>query len=227
MSEQNLFDGETTPDPANTAPTTLSIPDNVKDLIGEGKKYASVEKALEALGHSQTHIARIEADNAELRAKAEKAVDSEKLYETVQELLKGSRQTNGEVLDAAALEGLLDRKLTEREQRTVENSNAASVKQALITKFGDAETAQKMFDEKAKELGIGVGFLTDLAKKSPKAVLEYFGAKAAPSASPTRTTVNSEQLSTQKRDDPPKSVMGGATNDQLMAAWRAAKPQTP
>ena len=77
MADEILFAGELTPDPANAAPTTVSIPDNVKDLIGEGKKYATLEKALEALGHSQAHIAKIEADNAELRAKAEKAVDSE------------------------------------------------------------------------------------------------------------------------------------------------------
>ena len=226
MADEILFAGELTPDPANAAPTTVSIPDNVKDLIGEGKKYATLEKALEALGHSQAHIAKIEADNAELRAKADKAVDSETLYATVQEVLKNSRPTSGDSLDAAALEGLLDRKLTEREQKKLETSNAVQVEQALIGKFGDKDKAKQVFEDKAKELGIGVEFLTSLAKKSPKAVLELFGTKAAPTPGSTRTTVNSEQLSTQHRDPPRKSVMGGATSAELLEAWRAAAPKT-
>lgn len=227
MSDENLFSGEVTPTPEDK-PNTINLPDNVKDLIGEGKKYSTVEKALEALGHSQAHISKIETENAQLRTVAEKAVDTEKLYETVQELLKAQegKTPNAAPVDASSIESLLDRKLTEREQRNLENANADTVKQALVTKFGDKETAQKMFDEKAKELGIGVGFLTDLAKKSPKAVLEYFGVKNAGSPAPTRTTVNSEQLSTQHREEPRKTVMGGASSAELLAAWKAAAPKT-
>ncbi len=227
MTDETLFnDGGTTP-PANeqaSAPT-IALPDNVKDLVGPGKKYATVEKALEALGHSQTHIATLQEEARVLREKAEAAVSNDEVYATVQELLKAERATHpAATLDEAAIASLLDRKLTERETVQIQAHNADTVREALVKKFGTKEKAQEVFDAKAKEYGVGVGFLTDLAKKSPKAALDLFGIKneSAPMAPAVRGSVNTEQLSQTASTPQPKRIMGGASSADIMAAWRAA-----
>lgn len=232
MSNENLFGngGEQTPPvqpnpPQSTAPT---VPDSLKELVGEGKKYATVEKALEALPHAQAHILRLEQEAAELRKKAEQAQDTGKMYEMVQELLK-QRETatpNAAPLDEQALEALLDRKLTAREQEQVATRNAEHVREALKGKFG--EKAQEVFESRAKELGVGVGFLTDLAKKSPAAALKLMGVESAPASapSPTKGTVNTAALSNQQQPPAAPKVMGGATTQEILSAWRAAKPQS-
>lgn len=229
MSNENLFDeGTTNTNIEQTATTTIAIPDNVKDMIGDGKKYSSVEKALEALGHSQAHIAKIEQENAQLRDKAGQAVDSQELYKTVQELLEKERETHGSApLDVASLEALLDRKLTDRETQKIEKDNASTVKDALVKKYQTKEKAQEVFDARAKELGID---LTKMAKTSPRAALELLGIKSDSSPTPgvTRGGVNTEALKHTQEAAPVqhKSVMGGHTTNQLLDAWRAAAPKT-
>lgn len=227
MTEENLFGDPATPEvPDNAGATTPTLPDSVKELVGPGKKYASVDVALEALGHSQAHIARLEAEAKELREKADAAKSNDEVYATVQELLKAERSTNAAgTLDEAAISGLLDRKLTERETKLVQDSNANAVREALVKKYGTKEKAQEVFDSKAKEYGVGVGFLSDLAKKSPKAALDLFGIKvgeSTPLAPASRGSVNTETLQPNGTAVPGKKIMGGATTQDILAAWRRA-----
>lgn len=224
MTEATIFDAPPTPpsDQGAPPPPAIVLPDSVKELVGEGKKYATVEKALEALAHAQTHIATIEQDNRTLREKVEGAMSVEKVYETVQELLSKERPTGAAPLDEASIASVLDRKLTEREQNARRAANVESVKQALAGKFGDK--ASEQFRAKAEELGLSVQTLNELAATSPKAALEYFGVK--PNSVPGRpsSTVNSEALQTRPPEQrPAKTVMGGATSKEVTAAWQTIK----
>lgn len=224
MSDESIFEGQTPAD-GDTQPqvSTPTLPDSVKELVGPGKKYATVEKALEALAPAQSHIATLEAELKELRAKAEGVVSVEQVYATVQELLeKERRPAVTPALDEASLTGLLDRTLTAREQAAAKQQNIETVKSALTDKFGDK--ANEQFKAKAQELGLPISALNDLAAKSPKAVLEYFGVK--PSGAPARTssTVNTAALSTRQPDAQPlKTVMAGATTKEVTAHWNEIK----
>ena len=62
----DIFDTPKTPE-GTPAPTGIKLPDEALDLIGEGKKYGSVEAALKALPHAQKHIATLEAEAQALR----------------------------------------------------------------------------------------------------------------------------------------------------------------
>lgn len=235
MTEQTIFNEDGTPQKQEegapsgevvTPKPAISLPDNVKDLVGDGKKYASVEKALEALGHSQEHIARIEAENAELRGKMQGGLSTEEVYAAVQELLEKEKGKTSQPpsLDEAGIASLLDRKLAEREAATVKARNIDTVKKALRDKFGDK--AEEAYINKAKELGIGVNFLNSLAEASAPAALEYFGLKPGAAASINKTTssVNTAALSAaQKPNDPPPRIMQGATTQDMTAAWQRAK----
>lgn len=231
MSDETLFGGGETTPPATTEQTpapTISIPDNVKDMIGEGKKYATVEKALEALGHSQEFIAQLKEETATLRTRVEQAVTNDQVYQTVQDLLKQDRSTNGvATLDEAAVATILERQLTAREQKAIADSNTQSVRDALVSAFHTPEKAEEVFQTRAKELGMTTAALKAMAATTPKAALELLGVKPAAKPAPahSRGTVNTEALATVPgQPQKPKSVMGGATTNEIMDAWRKAKP---
>ena len=72
-------------DTAASAPATpaISIPVEAANLIGEGKKYRTVEDALAALPHAQTHIATLEQENSEFK---EKLMSNDKLDQVLDRL---------------------------------------------------------------------------------------------------------------------------------------------
>lgn len=228
MTDSTIFDGDgQTPNTSAVEPPkpTINLPDSVKDLVGEGKKYATVEKALEALVHSQNHIATIEADNRAMREKVEKAVSAEDVYATVQELIKKERETHVPVsVDESAIAAMLDRKIAAQREKETTDANVAAVRKALRDKFG--EKAEEAYRNRAVELGIGVEFMNGLAAKSPAAVLEYFGVKPNAASVPPRTSgsLNTDALANiHQPQKPARSVMGGSTTKDVTNAWLDAK----
>lgn len=224
MTDESIFDGDQTGNGIEqAAPLTVTLPDNVKDLVGPGKKYATVEKALEALAPSQNHIANLERELKELREGQQGGVDLDTVYATVQDLLAKERETRvAPTVDESSLAGVVDRALTAAQQKAEATRNVAVVKEQLTKMFGDK--VNEKYKAKAEELGVGVAFLNDLAARSPKAVLEFFGGK--PNASPARThsSINTEALNT--RPQPPaqgESVMNGASTKKVTDAWQRIK----
>lgn len=230
--EKSIFEsGETIPDPKDTSAPTIVIPDNVKEMIGDGKKYADVSKALEALGYSQEHIARIERENAELREKAGGGLSQDDVLKTVKDILAEERKTFGAPaqVDEAALtrvvDSALDRKLTMKEEAAIANANTEVVKKAMLAKYG--EKAEEQYKAKAGELGVGVKFLNDLVAKSPAAAFKLFGLDSdKPNAgTATHGSVNSAAFREQVPATPPaKSIMRGASTADILAEFRRHKP---
>lgn len=218
----------TTPDEPNVTPApdlSKVLPDSLKDMVGEGKKYASVEKALESIPHAQSHIERLETELKEMRTQVESSKSTNEVYDTVKKLLEAERKTpEGVKVDEATLAELLDRKLTERETLARQQANVQSVKKALEDKYG--EKAKEVYNKKAEELGVSVKFLNDVVAASPNAAFELFGVNKSNSTSVpagTRSTVNTDAF----KPTPPTqktSIMGGADTSDMVAAWRAAKP---
>ena len=68
MSE-TIFDGATTPtEPVVPEVTpTNTIPQELVDLVGENKKYKTVEDALKSVAPAQAHISKLEAELAQLK----------------------------------------------------------------------------------------------------------------------------------------------------------------
>lgn len=223
MADENIFDNTST-DPQNVVvpPNQPTLPDSVKDLVGPGKKYASVEIALEALAHSQNHIAKLEQEARERAAQLEQVMSVEKVHETVQELLKKERETHvPATVDEAALSGLLDRALTQREQAALAQKNQDAVVSALRAKYGDK--AQEVYEGKANELGVSVADLNLMARKSSTAVLTYFDVKPV-SGVPSRpgSTINTEAFVHNKPPvEKPKSPMYG--EGSIKDSWEYAK----
>lgn len=220
----NIFDSQPTP-PVIDPPNSPQLPDHLKDMIGEGKKYASVEKALESIPHAQTHIQRIEEENRAMRERMAELKAAEEVYKKLMEnnAPPGDTPPSGPVVDEASIASLLDRKLAERETQAKQAANVARVKDALVGKYGDK--AQEVYETKAKELGVGVQFLNDLVKHSPKAAEELFGIKPKDaSVAPSTPGINTAALNNRPPQEGNAKVKGTST-EALVAAWRAAKPE--
>lgn len=227
---ENVFDQNTNKEQvAPVAPNTLT--DKLKTIVdASGRpKYSDVDKALDALGASQAHIQRLEAEAAtratEMESLREQARQAEALEAVVQRLQNNSsveKQTPSvtpmsEEATITALEKIIERKNLEK----IAADNFQTVQNTLLTKFGgDVEKTKQAVAAKAAELGLTTQELGNLSSKSPKAVLAYFGEtpRTVQPVIPSQTT----PLTVPPQDDsleslkPAKSVLIGATSKDQM-----------
>lgn len=223
MTDESIFTANDDSDPNVVGtPPVQQVPASVAELVGPGKKYATVEKALEALVHAQSHIQTIESENGQLRTKVESAVSKEEVYSTVQELLKAEKATaTPAAVDEATIAALLDRQLTARELQATAKHNTAVVKKAMEDKFADK--AEEIYKLRAEELGLSLADLNAMIGKAPVAALKLLGlddVKRTPAAS--RGSVNTELLGANHNQEakPLPTVMGGASTSQMLDKWR-------
>ena len=231
MSDQNVFGGnneEVTPQeqqPTNTPneqpPQGNLFADQLSSIRNEeGKpKYDSVDKALEALKHSQEFIPQLKRENEELKRKLEELSAGQEKMGKIDELLerlaaKGAEegQPAGQSLDEQSVLALLEKQLEQRDKATVAQQNVQAVQSKLKEKFGDK--AADAVRQKAEELGTTPEELGMLAERNPKMVLAYFG------ASPQKTNIttpgqNTASIASSNTDEglqrPQKSLLAGAT----------------
>lgn len=225
MSDENIFDDKQTP-PVVEPPKPPVIPDSLKELVGEGKKYASLEKALESIPHKESHIQKLERENKEYKEKLAEAIAIEEVYKKLTESVPPSEVVTPAPagLDEASVAALFERKLAEKEAERIALANVNRVKDALKDKYG--EKAKEVYDTKAEELGVSVSFLNEVVRKSPKAAEELFGIKPkAKAASASTPSVNTAALHNNRPPEVPSAKVVDNSTDALVAAWRAAKPE--
>lgn len=160
----------------------------LEDLVGEGKKYATVEDLARS---------RIEADNFIERLKYETNGVREDLSEAIAELNKRasieefmdrmnhskedddvsndhndreSADAKGSALSADDIERMVEERLTLREKTKTETTNLNQVKEAFELAFG--EDFHVEVEKRAKEAGVDLQTIEGLAKTNPRAVLK-------------------------------------------------------
>lgn len=82
---------------------------------------------------------------------------------------------------------LVERVMKAQEQRTAEAkavANAQTVVEHLTELYGSETAANKIVNDRAKELGVGVDFLLSTAKQSPTAFYDLMKLETAPKHSP-------------------------------------------
>jgi hypothetical protein len=229
MTDTTLF-AETTATTDTTAapqaPAALLLPEEVVNLVGAGKKYATPEDALKSIPHAQAHIAKLEQEMQALREKEAKARSLDEVYEALVSRPNSAADTPPAqgVVDESLIDRVLDKKLEQRNIEQARTANKDAVKAALVDKFGDK--ANEQFQNKAKELGVSESFLTSVIAQSANAGLELFGLakkeNPAPSASP-QGSINTQALPNTAQAKTTKSVMAGASMNEMVEAMRQAK----
>lgn len=160
-------------------PTTAPIA-TVNDLVGEGKKFKTVDDLARGKAEADAFIDKLQREAEELRS----ALAASK---SVEEQIKAMQQpattppagsapqavTTPNALDEAAIDAMLARKLAERETTSTAKQNRDKVDTAILTAYnGDVAKAREAVAQVEATYGIKVA---DLASSSPAAALRVLG----------------------------------------------------
>lgn len=178
-------------------------------------KYDTLEKALDALAASQAYIPQLEAENKELKTKAERAAELEGL---VQRMSNGDTGAEKPLVATPPTGGLKEQDAAElvrkilNEDRAIDQAknNVLNVQNKLITQYGGEAGATEALKAKAKELGTTVKQLGELSAQNPSLVLALFGpSKSGPSATTSSINASGLKPSTPTLKRPDKSLISG------------------
>jgi len=217
LTEQTIFDQAT--DQVDTQPQ-FTLPTEVADLVGAGKKYQSVEDALKSVPHAQSHIQKLEDEMKQMREELSKRKTAEELLDEIKS--QGfPEKTSPAALDTDALSKVVENALSAREAQKKATQNIDSVVNAFNERFG--EKGPEQYKLLAQESGLPLEYLNKLAATSPQAVMKLAGLESKQST-PGRTTssINTTSMSSQPSTGSIKVKMVGSSTKELVSAWRAA-----
>ena len=214
-------------------PTPIVIPDTVAHLVGEGKKYATLDMALAALEPAQRHIDKIQAENAELRAANEKSRSQEDILADWQQKIDAQsipatpQVAATPAVSPEAIGEMVNQQMKANAAATAAKANTTKVTEAMTKHYGTVEKAEAAYIAQAAEMGLGVGGLNSLSASSPQAVLKLLGVTQSTPLAPATThgSVNTAALNQTPVSETPKSVMAGASHAQQKAAWQSFAPK--
>lgn len=174
----NIFEGDNpevnaegnNPKPAE--PTAL--PDELKEMVGEGKKYRNVEDALRSVPHAQSHISNLERELYELKEDLTKRLSAEEVLKKIQE---GRKEEDGtpanNSFDPETLKNLVKETYSEMNEEEKSRVNIQAVDSKMKEQYG--EKAVDVLKSKANELGVSLQYLQTTAAQSPKAFFNLIG----------------------------------------------------
>lgn len=179
---------------ADEATTSQAVTENNNDSVatttirvGEHSEYKSVDALVEGKRRADEYIATLSQENKELKAMIEKLRNEVNITQELKEIREGTRKENvtgmentNTSFDVDTMKEIALKAMQENAEKQQAESNLANCKQAIASNVGDVELA---LNNKAKELGVSVKYLEDIAMTSPKAFKSMFGIKEVPSAS--------------------------------------------
>lgn len=168
-----------------------STADPLSELVGDGKKFKTVEDLAKGKLESDNFIAKLQAENNELRTLLKTTEEKVIRAATVEDILKrvegvskptstpAASGTDGNQPVSLTREDVVNL-LAQREQEAKAKANYAMANRTLVEAYGDK--AKEVVATKAAELGISPAMLKAMAETSPKAFLTVLGVGSAPSA---------------------------------------------
>lgn len=164
-----------------TEPTQQGGSDNglLSSLVGEGKKFKSVEDLARGKVESDKFIEKLTEELAEMR---KELTGMASMTQTVEELKKlrnqpqGGSTTTEAPVDPEQLITAVEKRLSEKSEAKKREENILEADRMIVDIFkGDRAKSKEFLESKAKELGVGVNWLVDVAANNPKAVLNLLG----------------------------------------------------
>ena len=221
MSDPDLFPkkDEVTP-PA--VPDVNQLLELVKREDGT-RKYNSVEELAKGAAHAQEYIKTLTEKLKAIEEGKEKAA-LEKILETL------STPAPAPVVPAAPAPvvtpdlAMIEQAVQRIDAKKKAEANAEAIKADLIKAAGSEAAAAQLFHDKAASVGLTTVDLSVLASKSPEAARKILGLGDSTKA-PTKTTgtVFPSNVPTIPEKGP-RVMLGGATSQQLVDAFRKHKP---
>ena len=187
----------------------------VDALVGEGKKFKTVDDLAKGKAESDRVIMAREQELAELREELKKRETVEDIIQRVTKPPVQSPMQVSEPQPVPVTSGITDEDLVQRiREVTSEATRAEKIAQnteevaiRLVEVFGSEEAANHAITVKARELGVSVEFLQSTAIQSPKAFYAQIGLDAltpTPQSSPRTTgSILTEALENNHRGPKP------------------------
>lgn len=225
-----IFGDDQSPAEAPTEPVTPTsvVPPEIAELIGEGKKYKSVDDALKSVPHAQKHIQTLEEENARIKQELEKRRTAEELLDEIRSGITppvaATPAATG--FDPSQIEGTLEALLAKKEAQKTASQNISTVVSKFTETFGDKQKGEEAFYKLAQDTGLSPEYLNRLAATSPQAVFKLAGmdAQKPPVAGKPTGTVNTQTLTQPNGQQYSAKVsMVGASTKDVVQAIRNAK----
>lgn len=182
--------GKTVPSAASTdapkdTPTAPVLSDELAALVGEGKKYATAEEALNSVPHAQSFITNLEKENNDMRAE----LDSREKVASILEQIKSAQSPSALPADTALtpedVQTLIANTLDETATAKAKTDNVNKASDAIVAKFGDK--ASEVVASKAKDMGATVEYLQEIAATNPDIFIALFNTNTGTTHTPTPT----------------------------------------
>ena len=209
---------------ASAQPAAPVVPTIAAEFVGEGKKYSTVEAALSALPHAQSHIENLEAENKRLRDATDAATKLDDAVARLEAERNSTVTPTAPEYDPAKIREEAKNVYKEMSVEEKRNANVRAADQALLEKFGDKR--QEVTANVAKKLGVSVAFLEATAAASPAAFLKLVADGSSQGSTlpkSEQSTINSDALNLGNQQDAPTAKVGKAGNTKdLVNAWKGA-----
>lgn len=225
MSEETIFEGDKPEEKVAEAPvldtlTTPVIPTELQGLVGEGKKYSTVEAAYASIEPAQNHIATIEAENASLKQTLEGQRTTRELIDELRSTQATGETTPRAEVNQEHISTMVNQELTKIEQSKVKAQNNSTVAQRFIKQYGTK--GEEVYNKLAKDSGLTVADLNIIAANSPTAVFKMAGFEHRQTdVSPTMGSVNTQAYQAEPTGDLNSKVKSFDTKD-VKTAWAIA-----
>lgn len=168
----------------DTTPAEIKI----EDLVGEGKKFKTVEDLARGKLEADRFIEKLKSETEGLRTELNTRIG---LTEFLDQIKNSNTQPNqptgnnqpregGETATALTpdqIEEMLDRKLTEKEKARIASENLRVTKQKLAEAFGPNYVNK--LNEEAQALGLSKDYMNNLAATAPQALFKLLGVDTA------------------------------------------------
>ena len=225
MSEQTIFNGGADQTPPVVTPPSPVVPTELQELVGQGKKYATLDDAIKSVPHAQTHIAKLEQEAAQLREELQKRKAAEDLLADIKAGITQQGETTPKVdLSQETVSNIVKNVLKQEQESNIQAQNAKSVMTAFETAFGDKQKAEQEYIKIAEKNNLPVQMLNQLAMTSPEAVLNLAGLKKTTQpVGKVSSDVNTINFNTTEPEMPSAKLKPGATTKDMVAALEAAR----
>lgn len=160
------------------APTQNAL----ETLVGEDKKFKTVDDLAKGKLEADNHIQRLEGELAELRTKVTATSTLEEMLAKLQQTPKPEPtpepkpEAHQPAKPAGITEDALAEKvrelLEEKDRQSIVQRNVQEVTNRLVSVYGDEVKANEFVRQRAAELQVPLDYLQDVAARSPKAFFE-------------------------------------------------------
>jgi hypothetical protein len=145
------------------------------ELVGEGKKFRTVEDLEKGKTESDSFIEQLKGENAGLRKDLDERMTTAEALEKIRE--ENASHTPSENttpgLDTDAVTNLVEKTIEQKDFAKIAAQNIAEVDQKMKALYG--EKAKEVFEQKAAAIGLSSEYLQDVASKSPSAFFNVLG----------------------------------------------------